>query len=43
MPYAYPKLKSMYKAGDGNTEVFFLKNGRAEICSFTEPAKILTF
>ena len=33
---AHPTLKSMYQAGDGNTEVFWLKNGRAAICSFTE-------
>ena len=40
---AYPSLQSMYKAGDGNTEVFFLKNGTAQICSFAEPAKTIQF
>lgn len=33
---AYPDLKIMYTAGDGNTEVYYLKNGKAQICSFTE-------
>ncbi len=33
---AYPNLKVMYTAGDGNTEVYYLKNATAQICSFTE-------
>lgn len=33
----YPSLQGMYKPGDGNTEVFYLKNVVAQICSFTEP------
>ena len=40
---AYPSLQAMYKPGDGNTEVFVLKNGTAEICSFTEPPVKITF
>lgn len=40
---AYPSLQSMYKAGDGNTEVYYLKNGEAQICSFTEKPKIIKF
>ena len=36
---AYPSLKAMYAADDGNTEVFRLKNCKASICSFTEPPK----
>lgn len=40
---AYPSLSAMYKAGDGNTEVFYLTNATAQICSFTEPAKIIHF
>lgn len=40
---SYPSLSAMYKPGDGNTEVYCLKNGEAEICSFTEPAVKLTF
>lgn len=39
----YPSLQSMYKAGDGNTEVYYLKNGEAQICSFTEKPKIIKF
>lgn len=38
---AHPSLKRMYQPGDGNTEVFYLKNGEAQICSFTESAKII--
>jgi uncharacterized pyridoxamine 5'-phosphate oxidase family protein len=40
---SYPSLKRMYQAGDGNTEVFYLKNAVAQICSFTEPTKIIYF
>lgn len=31
----YPELRAMYAPGDGNTEVYYLKNARAVICSFT--------
>ncbi|MBQ8505855.1 MAG: pyridoxamine 5'-phosphate oxidase family protein [Clostridia bacterium] len=40
---AYPNLKAMYQPGDGNTEVYCLKNASASICSFTEPAKTINF
>ena len=40
---AYPNLQAMYKPGDGNTEVYYLKNGTAQICSFTEAPKTITF
>lgn len=40
---AYPSLQNSYKPGDGNTEVFYLKNAVAQICSFTEPAKEIRF
>lgn len=40
---AYPSLQAMYQPGDGNTEVFYLKNVTAKICSFTEPDKIIQF
>jgi uncharacterized pyridoxamine 5'-phosphate oxidase family protein len=40
---AYPSLKSMYAADDGNTEVFYLKNATASICSFTVPPKVIKF
>ena len=32
---AYPSLQGMYKAGDGNTSVFWLKNAKAVFSSFT--------
>ena len=31
---SYPNLKTMYQPGDGNTEVYYLKNAAAQICSF---------
>lgn len=34
---AYPMLQHMYRADDGNTEVFYLKNAVYTISSFTEP------
>ena len=40
---AYPTLQAMYKPGDGNTEVFYLKNARAQICSFTEAPRSFEF
>ena len=40
---AYPSLQNSYKPGDGNTEVFYLKNAVAQICSFAEPAKEIRF
>ena len=40
---AYPELKSMYRPNDGNTEVFYLKKGEAQICSFNEPPQTIKF
>ena len=40
---AYPSLQAMYKPGDGNTEVYYLKNATAQICSFTEPPVTINF
>ena len=40
---AYPMLKTMYRPGDGNTEVYYLKNGTVQISSFTEPVQIIYF
>ena len=40
---AYPNLKAMYKPGDGNTEVYYLKNAVAQICSFTEAPREIKF
>ena len=40
---AYPELQSMYSPDDGNTEVWYLRNGTATLYSFTEPPKVLRF
>ncbi len=40
---AYPSLKGMYAAGDGNTAVFWLKNASATFSSFTEAPETVTF
>ena len=40
---AYPSLQGMYKADDGNTEVFYLKNATATFCSFTSEPQIEKF
>lgn len=40
---AYPELKSMYAADDGNTEVLYLKDATATISSFTEKPKVIKF
>ena len=40
---AHPTLKAMYQPGDGNTEVYYLKNAVATICSFTEPPVEIRF
>lgn len=38
---AYPNLKAMYTADDGNTQVFYFKDATATISSFThEPEEI---
>lgn len=39
----YPSLKSMYTPGDGNTEVYFLQNVTAAICSFTAEPEVYQF
>lgn len=40
---AYPSLKKMCSADDGNTVVFYLENATATICSFTEEPKVIQF
>lgn len=40
---AYPSLKKMYAIDDGNTEVFYFKNGVATISSFTHEPKVIKF
>ena len=39
----YPELKAMYKADDGNTEVFYLKNAKATFSSFTKAPEVVEF
>ena len=38
---AYPGLKKMYSADDGNTEVFYFRNASAVIYSFTHEPKVI--
>ena len=40
---AYPSLQGMYKAGDGKTAVYYLKNATATFSSFTQPSETVTF
>ncbi|MBQ3796018.1 MAG: pyridoxamine 5'-phosphate oxidase family protein [Butyrivibrio sp.] len=40
---AYPSLQGMYKADDGNTEVFYMKDATATFSSFTSAPEIVTF
>ncbi len=40
---AYPELQGMYKADDGNTEVFYLKNAVATFSSFTKAPEVEKF
>ena len=40
---AYPSLQKMYAADDGNTQVFYFRNGVATISSFTHEPEILQF
>lgn len=39
----YPELQAMYKADDGNTEVFYLKNAKATFSSFTKAPEVVEF
>ena len=40
---AYPSLQSMYKADDGNTEVFYFKDATATFSSFTDEPEVIEF
>ena len=40
---AYPELGGMYKAGDGNTAVYYFKDAVATISSFTEAPVVIKF
>ena len=39
----YPSLKEMYTPGDCNTEVYYLQNASAAICSFTAEPEVYQF
>ena len=40
---AYPSLQNMYKADDGNTEVFYFKDAVATFSSFTDEPEVVRF
>ncbi|MDR1620133.1 MAG: pyridoxamine 5'-phosphate oxidase family protein [Clostridiales bacterium] len=40
---AYPSLKDMYRADDGNTQVLYLKDATASFCSFQAEPKTVLF
>ena len=40
---AYPSLQGMYKADDGNTEVFYFEDATAVFSSFTSEPEIVKF
>lgn len=40
---AYPSLQAMYQPGDGNTQVFYLKDATATFSSFTEAPRTVRF
>lgn len=40
---AYPSLKKMYDADDGNTEVFYIKDATATFSSFSHAPEVVTF
>ncbi len=40
---AYPQLKSMYSADDGNHQVLYLKDAKATFCTFGGEPRVITF
>lgn len=40
---AYPELRGMYSEDDGNTVVYYIKNGKATISSFGEAPEEIEF
>jgi uncharacterized pyridoxamine 5'-phosphate oxidase family protein len=40
---AYPELKHIYTAGDGNNQIFYLTNATATFYSFTGEPRTVTF
>lgn len=39
----YPNLQAMYQPGDGNTQVFYLKDATATFASFTDEPRVIHF
>lgn len=39
----YPNLRTMYDENDGNTQVFYFKNGTATVSSFTSAPEVIEF
>lgn len=39
----YPNLQAMYQPGDGNTQVFYLKDATATFSSFTDEPRVIHF
>ena len=37
------QMKANYQPGDGNTEVYYLKNATAQICGFGAPVRTINF
>ncbi|MBP5245130.1 MAG: pyridoxamine 5'-phosphate oxidase family protein [Clostridia bacterium] len=40
---AYPELRGMYNENDGNTQVLYFENAKAEFSSFTAPPEKVEF
>ena len=40
---AYPELKNLYAADDGNTQVFYFKDAKAIISSFSHEPEVIYF
>lgn len=40
---AYPELKAMYDADDGNTQVWYFKNAEATFCAFGKEPETVRF
>ena len=38
---AYPNLRGMYDEQDGNTQVFYMKNGKATFCAFGKEPELV--
>nr|MDD6335717.1 pyridoxamine 5'-phosphate oxidase family protein [bacterium] len=39
----YPELQHVYRPGDGNTQVFYLKDATATFSTYTQPPHIIRF